>query len=354
MLMSHIIKVKNHQDMINHYGQSKGSKFDEYHPRKRVKEESLQGDLEYLELAPKRLKVNEHNSHREILKVESLKYQNMLSWWSLDQKNYFIREHLIRIILNNFFNNFQNLQLKFNDGIFYDLDQPESQYALYEKLSEIYIDDINKQDWVKVIYSAGEVLGKLHSKLWDEIDDILPVVYCPQLKELNSFVLDDIFSFYAKTLRNMGYSGYIFAGLDNLRYQFRILYNELGLADDPKVLVHGNFTTSNILIDNKKKVVNALIGWGESGIGSPLADWVNIYLSLVDYGLSDPIIMEWFLKGYQKHCHPSIIPLIPNYKKILQLWSRLMAYGMETINLWISDNPQRKITYANWLDIVKE
>uniref|UniRef100_A0A6C0E7A0 Aminoglycoside phosphotransferase domain-containing protein n=1 Tax=viral metagenome TaxID=1070528 RepID=A0A6C0E7A0_9ZZZZ len=351
--MTHIIKVKNYQDMINHYGQTNGSKSDTYQSRKRVREESLSGEIENFELAPKRLKVDEYDSPRTILKVESIKYQNMLSWWSLDTKNYFIREHLVREALKTFEN---NKFTEFNDGIFYRFneDKDRSEYMLYQKISKIYIHDINCEDWSKIIYSSGEVLGKLHSKLWNDIEDNLPLNNTPHIKELNSFELDDVFNFYAKTLRDMNYTGYIFPGLDNLRYQFRLLYDELKLSDDPKVLVHGNFTTSNILIDNKRKTVKSIIGWGEAGIGSPLADWVNIHLSFIDYGLNDPIIMDWFLKGYQKNCHPSIIPLIQNYKKILGLWSRLMAYAMETINLWIYDNnyPERQIKYSKWLEII--
>jgi hypothetical protein len=345
--MDAIVKVKNYQEMINHYGKSRGSKSDTYQSRKRTRTESLHGEVEHLEIVPKRIRVDEYDSPRKILKVESVKYHNMLSWWSLDTKDYFIREYLAKIILQQ-----QNFELNLNNGMFYDIGS--SQYVLHQRISKIYINDIDINDWSMVIYSAGETLGKLHSKLWKDIENDIPIANKVQLKELNSFELDDVFSFYAKTLRDMGYSGYIFPGLDNLRYQFKMLYEELGIESDPQVFVHGNFTTSNILIDKKEKKVKGFIDWGEVGIGSPLADWVNIHLSLVDYGLRDPIIMDWFLQGYQKHCHSSIIPLVQNYKKILKLWGRLMAYAMETISLWINDDnhPERKIKYANWNETV--
>lgn len=346
--MDGIIKVKNYELMIDHYGQTKGIQRDTYYSRKRTRIDSLQGEVETFEIIPKRIRVDEHDLPRKIFYVESYKYHNMLSWWSLDTKNYFIREYLAKNILQQ---NFQ-LNININNAIFYDV--KKTQYMLCEQMSKIYIDDIDINHWSEIIYSAGETLGKLHSKLWSDIEKTISDVDKSRLKELNSCNLDDVFSFYAKTLRDMGYSGYIFPGLDNLRYQFKILYEELGLENDPQVFVHGNYTTYNILINKKDKVIESLIGWGEAGIGSPFADWVNIHLSLVDYGLRDPIIMDWFLQGYQKHCHRDIIPLVQNYKKILKLWSRLMAYSMETISLWINDDnyPDRKIKYAKWNEIV--
>ena len=356
--MNQAIQVNHFQEMIDHYGHTKTGQIEQYNIQRRIPETTVNGELEYLELAPKRIRIDEADLPRQILKVECQRYQNMLSWWSLDQKSAFIRDQVTQNILSSF--SFSRLGINFSEGVFYDLENQN--YGLFERLSGLWIDDLSYYDWQKVIYSAGEVLGKLHSQSWSNIEDNIPLTYFNSLGHLNNLELDSVFDLYAKALRDINYQGEVFAGMDNLRYQFQLLYEELGFLprentkgyyNDPQVFVHGDFNLSNLLVDSRTKKVHAVIGWKESGYGSPVADWVNIYLNLIDYGLGDPMIMKWFMKGYRKYCHPDIYILVDNHMKFLRLWARLMAYGMETINQWVNSSPTRKERYSRWIPLVK-
>jgi len=349
--MDQVTKVQKFQEMIDNYTEKETGESDPYRIRKRVREESLLGDLDYLELQPKRIKVDEADLPRKTLKVYCQKYQDTLSWWSLDQKSIFGRNQVVEKILS--LPHFQHLGIKYNHGKFYNVGEGQ-EYGLFKHLSGKYIDDFKPQDWQNILYSAGELLGKVHSQLWEETQDNIPLVFYDNLKELNNLELDSIFNLYAGVLRDMKYTGYIFAGMDNLRYQFNVLFDELRFGPMPRVFLHGNFNLSNLLIDPQTKKVKGIVNWEEAGYGSPFADWVNIHLNLLDYGVNDPVVMKWFLKGYQKHCHPSLVEIAENSERLIALWARLMAYGMQTINLWINHNSERQEKYKKWMELVGE
>lgn len=347
--MSQVIKVDGFLEMIDNYTKKNTTEKGKYSIKKRVREESLYGDLDYLELHPKRIKVDEMDNPRNILKIYCQKYHNTLSWWSLDQKSIFIRRQVVDQVIS--LPHFQKLGITYNQGHFYNV-ATNQEYCLFKHLDGFNINDFNFEDWQSIIFSAGENLGKIHSQSWLEVLEDLPLSSYSKLKELNDLELDSVFNLYAKTLRDMKYTGYLFPGMDNLRYQFNVLFDEFKFGTIPNVFVHGNFDLSNLLIDPNTKKVKAIINWDEAGYGSPFADWVNIYLSLSDYGLKDPLIMKWFFKGYLKYCHPSLKNIAENSEKLIALWARLRAYGMETINIWINNDSERKKKYDKWLILV--